>query len=76
MEGWDMSERWRKKAGKQARLGEEIKLKIIELDVPLKDAIEVLEAVKITCTNVMRSAKKPPHPQQDAETGAILPGRQ
>ncbi len=42
MEGWDMSGEWHKKAGKQARLGEEIKLKIMELDVPLEDTIEVL----------------------------------
>lgn len=62
MEGWDMSGEWHKKAGKQARLGEEIKLKIMELDVPLEDAIEVLETVKIACTNAARSTKETPHP--------------
>ena len=43
-------------------LGEEIKLKIMELDVPLEDTIEVLEAVKIACTNAARSTKETPHP--------------
>ena len=62
MEGWDMSGEWHKKAGKQARLGEEIKLKIMELDVPLEDTIEGLEAVKIACTNAARSTKETPHP--------------
>lgn len=57
MEGWDVSEEWSKKAGKQARLYEEIKLKIIGLDVPLEDAIEVLEIVKIACKNAIRSEK-------------------
>ena len=57
-----MSGEWHKKAGKQARLGEEIKLKIMELDVPLEDTIEVLEAVKIACTNAARSTKETPHP--------------